>query len=138
MRDDSRTRQVGRWLLAVIFVGAGALHLIAADAYLVAMPPYVPAPRAMIWLSGIAEIAGGVGLLWPGAAIRRAAGWGLALLLAAVYPANVHMALEGAGGPDWALWARLPLQGVLIAWALLAGGSVGRTASVPPSAPLTT
>ena len=128
MRDaEPRARRIGRWLLAAGFVGAGVLHIVATDAYLAAMPPYVPAPRAMIWLSGVAEIAGGAGLLWPSAAVRRVAGWGLTLLLVAVYPANVHMALEGVGGPAWALWARLPLQGVLIAWALLVSGAVSRT-----------
>ena len=59
-------------------------------------------------------------------AVRRAAGWGLALLLVAVYPANVWMAMAGVGGPAWAMWARLPLQGVLVAWALAASGAVRR------------
>ncbi len=127
MTWEPPVRRLGRWALAVVFVGAGVLHVVATDAFLVAMPPFVPAPRAMIWLSGAAEIAGGIGLLWPRESIRRAAGWGLALLLVVVYPANVHMALAGVGGPAWALWARLPLQGVLIAWVLLASGAVRGT-----------
>lgn len=118
-------RRIARWLLAVAFIAAGVLHLAATDAYLMAMPPWVPAHRAMILISGVAEILGGLGLLWPSVPIRRAAGWGLALLLVAVYPANVHMALTGTGGPTWALWARLPFQGVLVAWALIASGAVG-------------
>ena len=66
------------------------------------------------------EILGGAGLLAPPA--RRAAAWGLIALYVAVFPANVNMALhdvpiEGRHFPDWALWLRLPLQGVLIGWA---------------------
>lgn len=117
-------RRLGRWLLAVVFVGAGVLHLVAPEAYLVAMPPWVPEHRLMILLSGVAEVAGGIGLLVPHVDVRRAAGWGLVLLLVAVYPANLHMARAEVGGPPAVLWARLPLQGVLIAWAIIASGAV--------------
>jgi len=117
---------LGRWALAAVFVGAGALHLIAPGAYLPAMPPFVPAPRAMILLSGLAEVAGGAGLLWPSPHLRRAAGWGLGILLVAVYSANVWMAVDGIGGPGWALWGRLPLQGALVAAVLRASGAAGR------------
>lgn len=101
-----------RWALALVFVAAGALHLATPGFYDPAMPPWVPAPRVMIVVSGLAEIAGGAGLVQPSQRLRRAAGWGLTLLLVAVYPANVWMAMEGAS--PW-LWARLPLQGVLVA-----------------------
>lgn len=124
MSGESRGGRLGRWGLAAAFVGAGVLHLVAPGAYDPAMPPWVPAPRATVLLSGVAEIAGGLGLLAPRGGVRRAAGVGLALLLAAVYPANVHMALEGVGGPAWALWGRLPVQGLLVAWALRASGAV--------------
>jgi uncharacterized membrane protein len=109
-----------------VFVGAGTLHLVLPELYGPAMPPGLPAPHLLILLSGVAEVAGGVGVLWPRPAVRRAAGWGLALLLVAVYPANVWMAMAGVGGPAWALWARLPLQGALVAWALAASGAVRR------------
>lgn len=123
---ESRAARAGRWTLGVLFVGAGVLHLVAPGVYAAAMPPWLPAHRALILASGVAEIAGGAGLLWPSPAVRRAAGWGLALLLVAVYPANVHMAAAGVGGPPWALWGRLPLQGALVAWALLASSALGR------------
>jgi uncharacterized membrane protein len=80
------------------------------------MPPYIPRHREMVLASGVAEIAGGAGVLIP--ATRRAAGWGLLALLAAVFPANVHMALNPKKFkqvPEPLLWARLPLQGVA-AW----------------------
>ena len=116
--------RVGRGLLAAAFVGAGVLHLVAPGVYDPAMPPWVPFPRVMIGVSGLAEITGGIGLLVPHA--RRAAGWGLAALLVAVYPANVGMALS-TDGPAWALWGRLPLQGALVA-AVLGASGAGRAA----------
>jgi uncharacterized membrane protein len=116
---------VPRLALGALFVGAGVLHLVRPDVYLVAMPPDLPAPRALVLLSGVAEVAGGVGLWLPEGRWRRRAGVGLVALLVAVYPANVHMAMAGVGGPAWALWARLPLQGVLVAWALRSSGALG-------------
>ncbi len=110
------------WILAAVFyVGAGILHFRAPAAYLKIMPPYVPWPEAMVYVSGIAEIAGGLGLLLP--ATRRLAAWGLVALLIAVFPANVYMATNPvymgvSPMPGWIAWARLPLQGVLIWWVL--------------------
>jgi uncharacterized membrane protein len=86
------------------------------------MPKRLPAPLALVYLSGVAEVAGGVGLLVP--TLQRAAAWGLIALFAAVFPANVNMAVNGIGfgkkpTPPWILWGRLPLQAVLIGWAYL-------------------
>ena len=83
------------------------------------MPPYLPLHRELVLLSGAAEVLGGVGL-FP-RRTRRVAGTGLILLLIAVWPANVQMLLDarGARRPSWwlaLLWARLPLQVVLMAW----------------------
>lgn len=109
-----------RWLLTVGMVGAGLNHFIAADTYVAMMPSALSAHRALVYLSGLAEIAGGLGLILP--ATRRWAAWGLIALLVAVFPANVNMAINHLPlgervVPTWALWARLPLQLVLIAWA---------------------
>lgn len=122
-----RWRDTGRWALAAVFVGAGVVHLAAPGLYEPAMPPFVPAHRALIFLSGLAEIAGGAGLIAPSPHLRRAAGGGLAVLLVAVYPANVWMAVDGVGGPAWLLWARLPLQGALVAAVLGASGAFTET-----------
>ena len=66
-------------------------------------------------LSGVAEILGGLGVLVP--STRRLAGWGLIVLLIAVFPANIYAATHGVGSvPPWILWARLPFQIVFIAW----------------------
>ena len=109
-----------RWLLTVFMVAAGANHFIDADAYVAVMPSALPAHLLLVYLSGVAEIAGGLGLILP--ATRRLAAWGLIALLLAVFPANVnmainHLSLGGREVPAWTLWARLPLQAVLIAWA---------------------
>lgn len=113
-----------RFALAAAFVAAGVLHLMAPSIYDPAMPSWIPVPRAMILVSGLAEILGGIGLIQKSPHLRQTAGWGLALLLVAVYPANVWMAMEGASG--W-LWARLPVQGALVAAVLVASGACGRT-----------
>lgn len=109
-----------RWLLTAAMVAAGANHFIAPATYVAMMPAALPAHLALVYVSGVAEIAGGLGLILP--ATRRLAAWGLVALLLAVFPANVNMAIHhlplGARAvPAWALWARLPLQALLIAWA---------------------
>lgn len=81
------------------------------------IPPWLPRPDLLNLISGAAEIAGGIGILIP--RTRRAAAIGLILLLIAVFPANIHMAIHGSAEfdvPRWLLIARLPLQFVLIAW----------------------
>ncbi|MGH7729397.1 MAG: DoxX family protein [Vulcanimicrobiaceae bacterium] len=105
-------------LMSIGFIAAGALHFARPRTYEKIVPPYLPAPRALVYLSGAAEIAGGIGVLVP--ATRTAAGWGLVALMIAVFPANVYMAAEAERfarvAPPLALYARLPLQAILIAW----------------------
>lgn len=103
-------------LLTVGFLAAGLLHFLAPEGYVGIVPSYLPDARTLVYVSGAAEIAGGVGLAVP--RLRRAAGWGLIVLLVAVFPANLDMALhpERHSIPETLLWARLPLQGVLIWW----------------------
>lgn len=115
-------RDWSRWLLGAVFVAAGVAHLVVPDVYVTAMPSWLPAPYGLVIVSGVAELAGGLGVLQPNLALRRAAGWGLVALLVAVYPANVQMAM--AQPDQWWLWLRLPLQGALVAWALRASGAV--------------
>lgn len=103
------------------FIVAGTLHMVIPKVYRRIMPPYVPAPMVMVYASGVAEIAGGAGLLAKRS--RRPAGWWLIATLVAVFPANLHMALhpedyQQVPGGTRALWARLPVQGVFIAWVL--------------------
>ena len=108
--------------LAAFFVAAGSLHFIRPESYEAIMPPYVPLHREAVFASGVAEIAGGLAVLHK--RTRPAARWGLIALLIAVFPANVHMAVnpEEVRGldldtvPRWALWARLPLQAAAVVW----------------------
>lgn len=104
--------------LALFFVAAGLNHFVMTEFYLSIMPPYLPAPLALVYLSGVFEVLGGLAVLLP--ATRSLAGWGLILLLWAVYPANVHMALHPETYADFLppamLYARLPLQFVAMAW----------------------
>jgi len=110
-----------RQLVGPFFVVAGALHFVVPRTYKRIIPPWVPIPEAMVYASGVAEIAGGVGMMVP--ARRRLAGWWLIATMAGVFPANLHMALNAEDYPQVpggvvSLWARLPFQGVFIAWIL--------------------
>ena len=106
-------------LIAAIFIVGGVLHLVKPAYYVRIMPPWLPAPMALVLISGVFEILGGVGVLVP--ATRVAAGWGLIALLTAIFPANVQMLLNARVAHASSLWmmgliARLPLQAALIYW----------------------
>lgn len=108
-------------LLAVVFAAAGALHFLRPAMYEEIMPEYVPAHHELVLASGAAEIAGAVMVVFP--RTRRIGGLWLAATLVAVFPANVNMALNPDRYDSLAptlLWARLPLQALLIWWALRA------------------
>ena len=118
MRSPSRLKRIMRWLLGGLFVLAGVNHFHDAPFYERIMPPYLPWPTALVYVSGVFEIALGALVLVPRTAPLAA--WGLIALLIAVFPANIHMAVHTELYPQIApayLWARLPLQGVFIAWA---------------------
>jgi uncharacterized membrane protein len=119
MKFNSTLRITARWLLAATFIGAGANHFRSESFYTRIVPPSFPNPRLLVQISGIAEIVGGIGILIP--PLRRIAGWGLIALLIAVFPANLYMAMQPARAgamnfPKWALYLRLPLQALLVAW----------------------
>jgi uncharacterized membrane protein len=110
-------------LLAAFFVLAGTMHFVIPKRYEAIMPPYLPRHKEAVVVSGVAEIAGGLMVVHP--RTRVFAGTWLVALLAAVFPANVHMALnpdeikglDTERVPRWTLWARLPLQPLLMVWA---------------------
>jgi uncharacterized membrane protein len=107
------------------------MHFIRPRAYEAIMPPYVPMHREAVVVSGLAEIVGGLAVLSP--ATRGFARWWLMSLLVAVFPANVYMATNAVDVaergvpadriPRWMLWARLPLQPLLMWWAWRATAS---------------
>jgi uncharacterized membrane protein len=122
---------VARWillaLLSLFFVFGGVNHFIAPGLYAQMVPPWLPAPLGLVYVSGVAEIAGGIGLLIP--ATRRLAAFGLIALLIAVFPANLYMATSNVqlhDMPAWMSqptptfrWVRLPFQALFIGWAWL-------------------
>ena len=111
----SSTKRRWQWGVGLLFIVAGANHFLVPQPYLAMMPGYLPAHVVLVQISGLAEIAGGIGVLF--AATRSLAAWGLILLLVAVFPANLNVALHGWPGTDlpaWLLWVRLPLQVVFI------------------------
>lgn len=118
-------RLIACWIIGPVYAAFGVFHLMAVQSFLPIMPPWVPYPALVIQLTGLAEIAGGIGLLIS--PLRRWAGLGLALYAIGVFPANLHHAFGGVhvpGLPD-SLWyhaPRLAMQPVLVALALWAGG----------------
>ena len=112
---------LGPYAIGALFVAAGLTHFRAPQWYEPIVPPGFGNPHDMVLISGALEILGGLGAMFP--PTRRAAGWGLIALLVAVFPANIYMAIDAEkfkAIPLWGLYARLPLQFVLMWW-------VGRT-----------
>jgi uncharacterized membrane protein len=109
---------VMKWLMGIAFIAAGINHFLSPAFYVKIMPPYLPWHLELVYLSGVAEAVLGALLLIP--RFSGLAAWGLIALLIAVFPANLHMALHPDLYPNLrpaVLYARLPIQGVLIAWA---------------------
>jgi uncharacterized membrane protein len=112
--------EIHRYLIAVLFLITGIFHFIKPKLFTNIMPDYIPYHLAMVYISGVAEIMGGLGIL-----IERTqlwAAWGLILLLIAVFPANINMTVESIQKSGYtSLFSlvtiiRLPLQFVLIYW----------------------
>ncbi len=103
----------------MLFIVSGTLHFLRPASFIRIVPDALPNPELLVALSGAAEIAGGAALLVP--RLRQSAAYGLVALLVAVFPANVNMAINpelAPGTSPWLLWARLPLQPLLI-WLVL-------------------
>jgi uncharacterized membrane protein len=116
----NRIKTVSLYVMAAFYAFAGFNHFRAPEFYLPIMPPYLPWHEELVFLSGVAELMIGVGLLIP--RTRVLAAWGAIALLVAVFPANIHMAVADVpvGDPPQSAgvlrWVRLPLQFVLMAW----------------------
>ena len=116
-----RLETVSLWLMAAFYASAGVNHFISPEFYLPIMPPYLPWHAELVFLSGVAEVLIGIGLLIP--ATRVLAAWGAIAILVAVFPANIHMALADVpvGDPPRSSgmlrWVRLPFQFLFMAWA---------------------
>jgi uncharacterized membrane protein len=116
---DEQAGRLSRRLLAGFFISAGVNHFAMPGPYRRIVPPRLRGgAQRLVEVSGVAEVAGGLGVLLP--ARRRASGLGLIALLAAVFPANLHMARapeEFPKIPRWALYGRLALQPLMMWWA---------------------
>jgi uncharacterized membrane protein len=117
--EQRKTAGRSRLLLAGFFMAAGVNHFVSPRAYERIVPPRLQGEaKRVVALSGVAELAGGAGVLLPGT--RRLAGLWLIAVLAAVFPANVYMARAPERFrriPRWALYGRLPLQPLMMWWA---------------------
>lgn len=131
-----RARIALAYVVALAMVAVGITHFVNTPLFVSIMPPWIPFHEWMVWLSGVAEIVIGILLAVP--KTRKLGSWALIALLIAVFPANIHMAvndIQPAGVtepvPAWAAWGRLPLQFVFIgiAW------WIGRDAKVPVAKP---
>lgn len=124
---SSRRGRALRFLMGLFYVATGVGHFLAPRALERIVPPQLPRPKALVYVSGVAEILLGVGVLFE--RTRRRSAWGIVALLLAVFPANVYMATDDVAPelvPDRfadaarvAAWLRLPMQAVLIGWAWL-------------------
>jgi len=113
-------KEVLRVVLAVCMAVAGTLHFVTPEPFVKIVPEIFPAPRALVYITGVCEILSFFGLLLP--PLSRLTAWCLISLFIAVFPANLNMAIHGIhidNIPDaaWFQAIRLPFQGVLIAWA---------------------
>ncbi len=112
-----------KYVLGVSMMGVGVLHFVSPRGFEKIVPPWLPNAKLLVYISGVFEVLGGLGLLIPFS--QRFSAWGLIALFIAVFPANIHMAVKKIQLnprkplPVWAMWARLPLQFVLIGWAWL-------------------
>lgn len=109
---------ISLYLMAGIYMLAGHIHFLKPRMYEGIIPPYLPSPRALVYLSGLAEIGLGAGLLFE--ETRSLSAWGIILMLLAFLPVHIYMLRADKFRrkfPAWALWVRLPLQFLLIYWA---------------------
>ena len=106
------------YLMSLFYISIGIKHFINVDWFMQIMPPYFPCHKTLVYLSGVFEIIFGIMLLFENT--RFLAGWGLILLLIAVFPANIYLAQTNGAAMNTSAalaWGRLPFQAVFIALA---------------------
>lgn len=118
--NPNRRKEILRGVLCVSIIVVGITHFVKPEQYARIVPPQLPNPVELVYISGFFEILGGIGLLIPYVSV--AAAWGLIALFVAVFPANINLAInniaiEGIPHSQFLYWVRLPFQAVLIAWA---------------------
>ena len=127
-----------RWMLAALLVVAGVAHFVLPDSFLLLVPSWLPLASAIVWVTGVAEIAFAAALLLvPKGKRLRTVGGALAIFFIVVGVGNLSQALSGVNafglGTDAERWARVAFQPVLIVWALwVTGFSTSRARSRSP------
>ena len=127
MTFRSRWSSASPYLLSGLLTVTGTLHFVVPDVFADIVPPQLPAPTALVYASGVAELACAAGLAVP--RTRRVAGWATAALFVAVFPGNIQMALDAgdrSAAYRAAVYARLPLQVPLVVWAVSVARVSGR------------
>ena len=127
-------KKVSLYLMALLYIIAGINHFANSPLYRRIMPPWLPYPLALVYISGVCEI--GFGLLLIPSRTRRLAAWLIIALLVAIFPANIQMTLNYWREHNPQLWItilRLPLQVLLIRWAYRYTGNPNRPRVSGPS-----
>jgi uncharacterized membrane protein len=117
-RSNTFTR-ISYYVLGLGFIFVGVLHFVRPSGFVAIVPPFLPAHLELVYISGVFEILGGIGLFFP--RYRRITIFCLIALVLAVFPANIYMVMHPEiFATGWitplALWIRLPLQPILIWW----------------------
>lgn len=110
--------QFSLYAMSLLYLAAGINHFLHPAVYIRIMPPWLPAPALLVYISGVCEVIFALLLLLP--STRSIGAWCIIALLVVVFPANIQMAINYARQHHPALWlaiARLPLQALLVWWA---------------------
>lgn len=115
------SKTISQAIIAIIFLTAGIFHFIFPEKFLLIVPPWIPFPVEVVYITGVFEILGALGILYS--KTKKITAVGLAIFLILVFPANIYMAIKniqlgGIFNNQFLQWARLPFQAVLI-WYVL-------------------
>lgn len=115
-------RTIGRLVLGLFLVGAGVGHFVDAEAFLAQVPPWMPAPAAVVAVSGVIELVLGTALIVAPRRYRSTIGWTTAAFFVVIFPGNISQFVTGTDAfgldSDAARFVRLLFQPVLVIWAL--------------------
>lgn len=116
--------------MGIAFLIPGVMHFTNPSPFALIIPRQIPWHLGLVYISGVFEILGGLGLMLR--VSRKFSGIGLAIMLLAVFPANInaavsHIKIPGLPEGDWYYWSRLPWQLLYIAWALWCAGVLKKT-----------
>ena len=103
-------------LMSIFYVGVGIKHFTNPMWFIKIVPPILPYKLSLVYISGFLEILFGILILFP--TTRYIAAWGLILLLIAVFPANIYLAMTNGAALNTTpliAWGRLPFQFIFIA-----------------------